>query len=402
MAFPYMEATVGFMILIYIFETYLCLRQYAALKLPTLPRPLEGIISREEFEMSRAYNLDKSYLHFVRLAVNIIKDTVILYFGVIPWFWKIWGAFFVYIGLENQILHTLAFLAGYMIGLQVTDLPFSLYSTFVIQARHGIDKKTISLFLEDIFLEICFYIAIGPPIVVAIIVLVQKGGPYLVIYLWGFMYSFYILVISLYPFAIDPFFNKFTTLPHRRLKRNIENLASSLKFPLRRILLVDSSTTSSHYNVFMYGIFKTKQIFIYETFIQQCEIDEVVAVIANELGHWNHRHTMYKFIAMQVLNFLLLGGYYTLARNSKDLFRSFGFDTQPVVIGIILFQYTLIPLQKLVDFILNLVCRSFEFQADAFAKKLGYSKPLQAVLVKLRNTDDSFQEKNLVEMNMDP
>jgi STE24 endopeptidase len=120
----------------------------------------------------------------------------------------------------------------------------------------------------------------------------------------------------------------------------------------------------------------------------------VVAVIAHELGHWKLSHTTYSFLAMQVLTLLQFGGY-TFVRNSSDLFRSFGFTSKPVLIGLILFQHTIMPLQHLVSFCLNLVSRAFEFQADAFARKLGYAVPLRAGLIKL-------QEENLSAMNTDP
>ncbi|KAA8520674.1 hypothetical protein F0562_015054 [Nyssa sinensis] len=397
MAFPYMEAVVGFMILMYIFETYLDLRQHTALKLPRLPKTLEGVISQEKFEKSRAYSLDKSHFHFVHEFVTILMDSAILFFGVLPWFWKKSGEFLVFFGLnsENEILHTLAFLAGVMFWSQITDLPFSLYSTFVIEARHGFNKQTIWLFFRDMIKGIILAILIGPPIVGAIIVIVQKGGPYLAIYLWAFMLVLSLVMMTVYPILIAPLFNKFTPLPDGELRVKIENLASSLKFPLKKLFVVDGSTRSSHSNAYMYGFFKNKRIVLYDTLIQQCKnVEEVVAVIAHELGHWNLNHTMYSFIAVQILTFLQFGGY-TLVRNSKDLFQSFGFDTQPVLIGLIIFQHTVIPLQHLVSFGLNLVSRSFEFQADAFAKKLGYAAPLRAGLVKL-------QEENLSAMNTDP
>ncbi|KAL0347794.1 UNVERIFIED_CONTAM: CAAX prenyl protease 1 [Sesamum calycinum] len=212
MAFPYMEAVVGFMILVYLFETYLDLRQHTALKLPTLPRPLLGVISQEKFEKSRAYSLDKSHFHFVHELVTIVMDCAILYFGILPWFWKRSGEFLVYAGLnvENEILHTLAFLAGVMFWSQITDLPFSLYSTFVIEARHGFNKQTIWLFFRDMIKGIVLAIVIGPPIVAAIIIIVQKGGPYLAIYLWAFMLIVSLVMMTIYPVLIAPLFNKFT------------------------------------------------------------------------------------------------------------------------------------------------------------------------------------------------
>ncbi|KAL6899521.1 hypothetical protein ACP4OV_006179 [Aristida adscensionis] len=480
MALPYLEAVLCFMILMYIFETYLDIRQHGALKLPTLPKPLLGVISNEKFERSRAYSLDKSNFHFIHEAVTILMDTTILYYRVLPWFWKKSGELVTNIGLnaENEIIHTLAFLAGAMIWSQlialvcsnisarssmmlalaknllklmtrtrdqrvvycdtnkplvhtvlsyafypnIIDLPFSLYSTFVIEARHGFNKlaaaaagcplqlqlsagccrsraaaaaQTIWLFIRDMIKGILLSMLLGPPIVAAIIYIVQHGGPYLAIYLWGFMFALAIVMMTIYPVVIAPLFNKFTPLPEGVLREKIEKLAASLKFPLKKLFVVDGSTRSSHSNAYMYGFFKNKRIVLYDTLIQQCSNeDEIVSVIAHELGHWKLNHTVYSFVAVQLLMFLQFGGY-TLVRNSKDLFESFGFEDQPVIIGLIIFQHTIIPLQHLLSFCLNLVSRAFEFQADAFAKNLGYAPQLRAALVKL-------QEENLSAMNTDP
>ncbi|KAL8111290.1 hypothetical protein AgCh_019127 [Apium graveolens] len=132
-------------------------------------------------------------------------------------------------------------------------------------------------------------------------------------------------------------------LPDGELRLKIEKLASSLQFPLNKLFVVDGSTRSSHSN---------------------CkDEEEIVAVIAHELGHWKLNHTMFTFVAVQILSFSQFGGY-TLVRNSKDLFQSFGFDTQPVLIGLFLFQHTVMPLQRVVSFALNLVSRAFEFQEE--------------------------------------
>ncbi|KAJ6420619.1 hypothetical protein OIU84_028047 [Salix udensis] len=124
----------GFMILVYFFETYLDLRQHAALKLTTLPKTLVGVISQEKFEKSRAYSLDKSHFNFVHELVTILLDSAILFYGILPWFWKKSGSFVVLAGFneENEILHTLAFLAGVMIWSQsmhidINDFQFQIY-----------------------------------------------------------------------------------------------------------------------------------------------------------------------------------------------------------------------------------------------------------------------------------
>lgn len=397
MAFPYLESVVGFMVLVYFFETYLDIRQHRSLKLPTLPKALQGIISQEKFEKSRAYSLDKSHFHFVHQAVATVTSIAMLFFGILPWFWEKSGEVVVYMGLnaDNEIIHTLSYLAGMMIWSQITELPFSLYSTFVIEARHGFNKQTIWLFFRDMLKEILLSILLGPPIVAAIIVIVQKGGPYLAIYLWGFVFVLTILLMTLYPILIAPLFNKFTPLPEGELRQEIEKLAASLGFPLKKLFVIDGSTRSSHSNAYLYGFFKNKRIVLYDTLLEQCKnVDEIVAVIAHELGHWKLRHTLYSFVNAQILTFLQFGGF-ALVRNSKDLFQSFGFQAQPVIIGLTIFQYTITPIHHVVSFGLNLVSRAFEFQADAFAKKLGFAKPLRGALVKL-------QEENLSSMNTDP
>ncbi|KAF8652934.1 hypothetical protein HU200_062363 [Digitaria exilis] len=328
------------MILTYIFETYLDIRQHRPLKLPTLPKPLLGVISDEKFKRSRDYRLHRSYFHFFHEAVTILMHTAILYFRVLPWFWKKSGELVKIVGLnaENEIIHTLAFLAGAAIWLQIIGLSFSLYSTFVIEAQHGFNKQTIWLFIRDMVKEIMLSMILGPPIVAAIIYIIQIGGHYVAIYLWGFTFVLAVLMMTIYPIVIAPLFNKFTPLPEGVLKDKIEKLAASLKFPLKKLFVVDGSTRSSHSNAYMYGFFKNKRIVLYDTLIQQCSNEDViVSVIAHELGHWKLNHTIYFFVAVQLLMFLQFGGY-TLTRNSKDLFRSFGFNDKPKIIGLIIFQ----------------------------------------------------------------
>lgn len=397
MAFPYLEAVVGFMIFMYLFETYLDLRQHSALKIPKLPPQLVGVVSQEKFEKARAYSLDKSRFHFLHALVTIIEDSAILVLGALPWLWERTNAVVEKVGLDskNEIYHTLAFLAATTVWSQVTELPFSLYSTFVIEARHGFNKQTVWLFFRDMFVGLGLMILLGPPVVAAIILIVQRAGPYLAIYLWAFILVISLVLMAIYPVLIAPLFNKFTPLAEGELREKIEKLSSSLKFPLKKLFVIDGSTRSSHSNAYMYGFYNSKRIVIYDTLIQQCKNEEeVVAVIAHELGHWKLNHTMYSFVAMQILTLLQFGGY-TAVRNSKNLFESFGFRSQPVLIGLILFQHTIMPLHHLMSFGLNLVSRTFEFQADAFASKLGYAVPLRAGLIKL-------QEENLSAMNTDP
>ncbi|KEH18809.1 CAAX prenyl protease-like protein [Medicago truncatula] len=409
MAFPYLEAVIGFKILMYFFETYLEVRQLRANKLTTLPKTLEGVISEDTFQKTRSYSLDHSRFHFVCQFVTIVRDSAILFFGVMPWFWKKSEDFMTLIGLnaDNEILHSIAFLAGCMILLQITKLPLSLYFLFVLEAHHDCNKSTpaytAGVFFVNMIKGIIVAALVGPPIVTAIIYLVPKGGPYLAIYVWALGNVFII-----YEQLIAPLFKKITPvsifvlliiLKLICLKVNsekIEELAASLKFPARKLFVVDGSKWSNkHSNVQMTGLLHNTGILLNDKIVQQDKNDEeVLAVIAHELGHWKLNHFVPLYVAMQFVP-LLNGGGFTLARNSTDLFQSFGFHSQPVIIGLIIYLLIAAPLNYIVMFGRNHLFRSIEFQADAFAVKLGYKSALRSVLVKK-------QMENLMEFNADP
>ncbi|KAL3830733.1 hypothetical protein ACJIZ3_019535 [Penstemon smallii] len=391
-----MEAILGFAIMMYMFESYLDLRQYTALKSPTLPKPLVGVISQKKFEKSRAYNIEKSRLHLVHKLVIVLMDSSLLYFGILPWFWKMSGEFLVHanINAENETFHTLAFLACLMFKILITNFAFSVYSTFVVEARHGLNKKTVRSFSWYILKETILAIVIGAPIVASIIAIVQIVGPYLPVYLWTFNFVLALVTTTPYP-IISVGFNRFKHLPSCNLRGKIVTLAWALNFPVKKLLVFPRSETPRDSYAYTYGILKKKRIVLCDKLLKQCKDDEIVAVIAHELGHWKLNHTMYSFITAQILTLLQFGGC-TLVMNSKDLFLSFGFDTQPVVMGFIISLYAVVPLQRLLSFLFNLVSWAFDFEADSFAKKTGYGSPLRAALIKLQELED------LSSINTDP
>lgn len=397
-AFPYLQAAVAFELAAYAFETVLDWRQHRALRSTELPGPLRGVVGPEKFARARAYGLDKMRFHVLHSAFGVASDTAILLLKLMPWAWQYSAGAAARLGLDpsNEVAHSLAFLACSTLWSLVVETPFSLYSQFVIEARHGFNKQTAWGYVKDQLLSLALQAVLGPPLVAAFIWLVKMGGPFLALHLWLFMCLVSLLLLVLYPAVIAPLFNKFTPLSEGSLRTKIEALASSLEFPLAKLYVIDGSARSSHSNAYMYGFYKSKRIVLYDTLITQCkdDEDEVVAVVAHELGHWKLRHTMFSFVATQVLS-LLYFGLYAYTRQSKDLFRSFGFSSEPVIIGLLLSQMIAAPIAHVLSFLLNAVSRKFEFQADAFARGLGYTAKLRNGLIKL-------QEENLSAMNNDP
>eukprot|EP00245_Coleochaete_scutata_P015436 TRINITY_DN687_c0_g1_i1.p1 TRINITY_DN687_c0_g1~~TRINITY_DN687_c0_g1_i1.p1 ORF type:complete len:429 (+),score=85.40 TRINITY_DN687_c0_g1_i1:15-1301(+) len=395
-AFPYLQTVLGFRLVNYIFETYLDVRQHAALKLPTLPPTLQGVVSPEKFKKSQAYTLDKSNFGFLKGAIGTVESLATLWFFLLPWMWEKSEKAVAHFGYDkdNEILVSIVFAMITSLWNQVLDLPFAIYGTFVLEERHGFNKQTPFLFVKDMIISLVLGAVIGLPLMAAFIYIVKIGGPYVAVYLWVFMLVVSLVFQVIYPVLIAPLFNKFTPLPDGELRTDIEKLAASLKFPLTKLFVVDGSLRSSHSNAYMYGFWKNKRIVIYDTLLEQCEKEEVVAVLGHELGHWKLRHTQYTFVAAQVLllsNFLA----FTFVRNTQDMYTSFGFSSQPVLIGFLLFESVKEPLEHLLGWGFNVLSRTFEFQADRFALDLGYGTLLRKALIKM-------QEENLSAMNVDP
>jgi len=213
--------------------------------------------------------------------------------------------------------------------------------------------------------------------------IIKWGGPYFYIWTWSFLLLFSLFMMTIYPNVIAPLFNKFTPLEEGELKNAIEKLAASIHFPLTKLFIVDGSKRSGHSNAYFYGFFKNKRIVLYDTLLQQMELKEIVAVLAHELGHWSSNHVLKMLIISEIhlfISFWLFGQ----ITNWDAMYTSFGFDSKPTIIGLILFfQFIMSPVDHVLSFLMNILSRKFEFEADGFAVKLGYSSELRNGLIKL-------------------
>eukprot|EP00894_Picocystis_sp_ML_P002502 jgi/Pico_ML_1/53019/g3641.t1 len=282
----------------------------------------------------------------------------------------------------TDALRSIAFAIAWTLTSQVMDLPFKAYSTFVIEAKHGFNTTTPKVFVKDAITSALLACVAAPPLVAGAVAILRNTGPYAAMYLWAFLATFSVLVAVIYPTLIMPLFNKFDPLPDGKLKTKIEELAGKLGFPLQKLYIMDGSKRSGHSNAFMYGFFKNKRIVLFDTLLNQCEEEEVVGVLAHELGHWKLKHTMALFISAMTVLFVQMSAF-TCIRTSEVLYRSFGFETQPVFISLILFQLLIAPVDLIITLAQHFVSRLFEFQADAFAIGLGHGKPLRTALLKL-------------------
>nr|AAK48913.1 Afc1 protein [Physarum polycephalum] len=381
----------GFVTFSYLLETYLDIRQHNNYKVKVLPEKIKkyNIITQEEFAKSQAYGLDKSNFGFFHDFFDFVQNILVLVCGVLPYLWGVSAVPLRKFGYEDsEVLHSCVFVVLLILLSSIISMPFELYSTFVIEERHGFNKQTLGLYFKDKVKSFLLFIVIGLPILSAVLLLIKMGGPHFWFYLWLFLIAVTLIMVTIYPTLIAPIFNKFEPLPEGDLRDKIYALSKRVDFPtLRSSTHVDGSKRSGHSNAYNHmDFFKNKRIVLYDTLINQVDTPGIVAVLAHELGHFKMSHT-YKNLVLTQLYMLVFLFLFSQSLFNVDLYRSFGFSTEPALIGLTLFSYIYGPVDHVFSFLMHMLSRHFEYQADEYAVKLGYD--LTEPLAKLSTSNKS-------------
>ncbi|KAG0068391.1 hypothetical protein BGZ89_004794 [Linnemannia elongata] len=395
--FPYKEFVLGVMSTVFLWEEYLRFRYYRKLCATQVPIALREHVSQETFDKAQAYGRDKARFGLVETVFSLVQNALSIVYDFLPWLWNVSGdVMFRLAGYnsEYEITQSIIFFVLLTVISTIISLPFSLYQTFVIEERHGFNKQTLKLFISDTIKGHLIGGIIGMPFLAGFLKVIKLGGENFYLYVWLFMVVFQLIMVSIFPTFIQPLFNKFDPLPEGELRTMIEALASRISFPLTKLFVIDGSKRSGHSNAYFYGFFKNKRIVLYDTLLEHSNNDEVCATLAHELGHWACNHTIQMLVFAQVQLFAV---FYLFSQfvNNKAMYTAFGFmDSTPTLIGFLLFQFLYSPVESVLQFFVNMNSRRNEFQADAYARELGYAAPLASGLVKL-------QLKNLGSMNPD-
>jgi len=240
---------------VYLWETYLSLRQHSKLKQDKVPKALTRVVTKSDFLKARAYGLDKSIFGFITGFIAQLKMAAIIMLGFLPYTWAAGNTLLKSLGIpQTDIMQANAFLFIFTLASTLAGLPTSLYSTFVIEAKHGFNKSTLSLFIRDTITSLTLGYIIGLPLFSAFLYVVDWAGENFVFYVWCLMFVFQIVMILIFPTLIQPLFNKFTPLEEGELKDKINKLAQSVTFPLTKLFVIDGSKRSSHSNAYFFWV----------------------------------------------------------------------------------------------------------------------------------------------------
>jgi STE24 endopeptidase len=342
-----------------------------------IPSPLTDVYDAEEYQKSQAYKKTNYQFSVLTSLFSIVLTIAFLLFDG-----------FAYVDTlarsitDNPISISLLFFGIIMIGSDIITTPFSYYSTFVIEERFGFNKTSRTTFFIDKLKGLAMTVIIGGGVLALVVWFYEMVQDNFWIYTWIVVFAFTVFMNMFYARLIVPIFNKQTPLEEGELKLAISNYAQKVGFKLNNIFVIDGSKRSTKANAYFSGFGKEKRITLYDTLINDLETEEIVAVLAHEVGHYKRKHVIFNLLLSTLLTGLTL---YLLSLfiSSPLLSEALGVAQPSFHIGLIAFGILYSPISEVTGLIMNYISRVFEYQADNFAKETYSPTPLVSSLKKL-------------------
>ena len=264
----------------------------------------------------------------------------------------------------------------------ILSLPFSYYSTFVIEEKYGFNKTNLKTFVLDKFKGILMGVLLGGGLYSLIVWLYQIMGANFWLYAWLVITLISVFLNMFYARLIVPLFNKQTPLENGSLRNQIEDYAGKVGFDLKNIFVIDGSKRSTKANAYFSGFGREKRITLYDTLIHDLDEEEIVAVLAHEVGHYKRHHILFN-LAMSIISTGFLLWLFSLFVGQPIFSEALGVQQPSFHIGLVAFGVLYTPISEIIGLFMNQLSRTFEYQADAYAKQTFASKPLMEALKKL-------------------
>ncbi|MFO7844901.1 MAG: M48 family metallopeptidase [Bacteroidales bacterium] len=342
-----------------------------------LPEELKGIYDKEKYRQSQEYDKTNHKFSMVTSTFNL---------GILLIFLSLSG--FAYVDeiarsiASNPILVALVFFGIIMFASDIINTPFSIYDTFVIEEKFGFNKTTPKLFITDKLKGWLIAVIIGGGLLALIVWFYQKTGPDFWIYAWILVSIFMIFMTMFYTSLLLPLFNKLKPLEEGELKKQITNFCQKVDFQLDNVYVMDGSKRSSKANAFFSGLGKKKKIVLFDTLIDKLSPEEIVSVLAHEIGHYKKKHTLASVISSVLqtgITFYIL----SLFVDNPDLSKALGAEEASFHLGLVTFGFLYSPISTLIGLFMNMISRKNEYAADQFAAENFDGKYLQNALKNL-------------------
>lgn len=342
----------------------------------TVPDAFQGIIYEEELNKIIRYTSDNVRFKLVQTTVVRCLFLFIVISGILPWL-------AVHLANTNFLLAGLVYFA--LIGLieALTSLPFDYYHSFVIEDRYGFNTKSIKIWVSDLIKSLLVMIVLGGLLLTALLLLLKYTGPNWWVWAWAVFLCFQLLVTVLYPTVIAPLFNKFTPLDKSNLTADIEQLAKKEGIEIQGIYQMDASRRTRHTNAYFSGLGKAKRIVLFDSLIQSHSQEEVLSILAHEIGHLKKNHIKKQLIISSIVSLFLFFMASKLI-TCRVLYESFGFADTPYYVGLFLVGILWEPVSFFLSPLGMAISRKFEREADYYSIEIiKRAKPLSTALKKM-------------------
>jgi STE24 endopeptidase len=341
-----------------------------------VPVAFEGMIDEKELQKISRYTGDTIRFKLFQTSISKIIFLYIILSGVLPWLAQS-------LAQMNVIMAGLIFFAVIGLAEVLTGLPFDYYHSFVLEETYGFNTKTLKIWLLDLAKSLVVLIILGTFLISTLLLMVTHAGQSWWIWAWIMFSLFQLTMTILYPTVIAPLFNRFTRLEDSGLKEKIERLAKTQGLTIEEIYQMDASKRTRHTNAYFSGMGKAKRIVLFDSLIRSHGQDEILAILAHEIGHLKKNHIKKQFVLVSLVSlFLFFLASKLLTR--EVMYHSFGFSNMPCYVGLFLVGILWEPVSFFISPIGMAISRKFEREADFYSLGiLKTAKPLSTALKKM-------------------
>ncbi len=328
---------------------------------PTIPSDFKKAYDQEKYILSQDYLKARTSFGLFSSSFSLILIMIVIHsdiFGLLDQFVRGQS--------DSYILQGLLFIGIIYFFQDIVSLPFSIYHTFVIEERFGFNKTTLNLFIIDKIKGYAIFIVLGSIVITPILYFFHVYGDIGWLIAWSILTAFMIAVQPLFVHVIAPMFNKFTPLEEGELRSAIEKYTTKVNFPLARIDIMDGSKRSAHSNAYFTGFGKSRRIAIFDTLVEKHSTNEIVSVVAHEVGHYKLKHVLQGTILGIIETGIMLFAF-NLIMNDISLFQVFGVSQLSVHAGIVFFSMLYAPVSMFTSIVTTAISRKNEYEADKYS-----------------------------------
>jgi len=351
-----------------------------------IPKELKDFYDKKKYKQAKLYALSKNKIGLLSSTISFLLVVSLLVFNGYGYIDQLVNSFNLNLFLPFEINNSFTksgvfFLILFILNL-IISIPFSYYNTFVIEENFGFNKTTKSTFFFDIIKSSILSILIGGFLLFLALYLYDSLNDGFWLYLWIGLSLLMVLINMFYADLIVPIFNKLTPLENGDLRKKIENYSKEVGYLLKNIYVIDGSKRSTKANAFFSGLGPRKTIALYDTLIEKHTENELVAVLAHEVGHFKKKH-VFSGLLMSVIQIGVMAFFFELCLKLPEISLALGGSGVSFHLGLIGFSIIFSPISMMSGILMNYISRKNEFEADSYAKETYNGDDLSLALKKL-------------------